>query len=334
MFIHLLRFSFVLVMTIIGENIGAVLGIKPNLDLLGVKFGMGNILGFAIAVTIIAVEVKLQQHFRRLTLTVIFGVFLGLLISYFVVSILESVISDTYTVKTLDVLITIMICYVTVILVVETKDEFKFIIPYLEFRSVKKGITSYILDTNVIIDGRICGLLRSGIMEGSIIIPEFIVRELQILADSPDALKRQKGKKGLDSLEELKDKFDVKYNDEMFPQIKETDRKLIQLSKILQAKLLTADENLRKASALEDVDIININSVANALRPRYTQGDRVPLLISQRGETKEQGVGYLDDGTMVVVENGGDRIGTEASVEIRTILQKNTGKIYFARIVA
>ena len=110
MFIHLLRFSFVLVMTIIGENIGAVLGIKPNLDLLGVKFGMGNILGFAIAVTIIAVEVKLQQHFRRLTLTVIFGVFLGLLISYFVVSILESVISDTYTVKTLDVLITIMIC--------------------------------------------------------------------------------------------------------------------------------------------------------------------------------------------------------------------------------
>ena len=190
---------------------------------------------------------------------------------------------------------------------------------------------SKILDTSVIIDGRIGDLLSTGFVDGKIIVPEFILVELQNIADSSNSLRRRKGRRGLEILRRLMDEdgVDLCVVSQDYPTIREVDRKLIRLAKDEDAALITTDYNLNRVAQVEGVDILNINELANAVKPRFIPGEAISVEVIDRGEEINQGVGYLDDGTMVVVENGRRHIGRTIKATVKTTLQTDAGRMLF-----
>src|SRR6266542_836150 len=191
-----------------------------------------------------------------------------------------------------------------------------------------------ILDTSVIIDGRIADLCEVGFLEGTLVIPQFVLRELQQIADSPDPLKRNRGKRGFDVLQRLQrlPRVTVRIEDQDFPQVREVDRKLIELGKVLGGKVVTNDYNLNKVAELSGVAVLNVNELANALRPVALPGEVVHLHIVKEGKESGQGVAYLDDGTMAVVDHGTRFIGQQVSASVTSVLQTTAGRMIFARL--
>ncbi|HEV7645112.1 MAG TPA: TRAM domain-containing protein [Pyrinomonadaceae bacterium] len=199
----------------------------------------------------------------------------------------------------------------------------------------KTGKRDYkILDTSVIIDGRIADVAETGFLGGTLIIPQFILRELQQVADSPDSSKRQRGRRGLDMLQRLRNnsKLDIQIVETDFPQVKEVDLKLIELGKQLEAVIVTNDFNLNKVSQLRGVSVLNINELANALKPVVLPGEAMKVFILKEGKEYNQGVAYLDDGTMVVVDNARRLIGKNADVAVTSVLQTTAGKMIFGKL--
>lgn len=191
-----------------------------------------------------------------------------------------------------------------------------------------------ILDTSVIIDGRIADVAETGFLGGTLIIPQFILTELQQVADSPDSSKRQRGRRGLDMLQRLRNnsKLDVQITETDFPAVKEVDLKLIELGKQLEAVIVTNDFNLNKVSQLRGVQVLNINELANALKPVVLPGEAMRVFILKEGKEYNQGVAYLDDGTMVVVDNARKLIGKTADIAVTSVLQTTAGKMIFGRL--
>lgn len=190
-----------------------------------------------------------------------------------------------------------------------------------------------LVDTSAIIDGRIGDLAKTGFIEGKIVIAEFVLSELQTIADSQDNLRRRKGRRGLDILGELRRSAEVQVEvlNRDYPHITDVDRKLIQLAKELNAKIITTDYNLNKVAKVEGVPVLNINELANAVKPRFIPGEEIEVEVIDRGEEINQGVGYLDDGTMVVVENGRRFIGKKIKAVVNSSLQTEAGKMLFVR---
>jgi uncharacterized protein YacL len=191
-----------------------------------------------------------------------------------------------------------------------------------------------ILDTSVIIDGRIADVAETGFMGGTLIIPQFILTELQQVADSPDSSKRQRGRRGLDMLQRLRNnsKIDIQIVETDFPAVKEVDLKLIELGKQLDAMIVTNDFNLNKVAQLRGVLVLNINELANALKPVVLPGEAMRVFILKEGKEYNQGVAYLDDGTMVVVDNARKLIGKTADIAVTSVLQTTAGKMIFGRL--
>ncbi len=192
-----------------------------------------------------------------------------------------------------------------------------------------------VVDTSAIIDGRIADVLRAGFIEDGLVVPEFVVTELQHIADSSDALKRVRGRRGLDVLEEIKQEFSVEiYNTgklKVLDEIPEVDIKLIKLSKLLGGQLITTDYNLNKVAAINGIKVLNINELANALKPVVIPGEKMIINIIKQGKDVQQGIGYLDDGTMVVVEDGRDHIGKTVTITVTSVIQTAAGKMIFGR---
>jgi len=188
-----------------------------------------------------------------------------------------------------------------------------------------------VLDTSVIIDGRIGDLLRTGFLEGEILVPEFILAELQSVADSPNSLRRRKGRRGLEVLRELMqdEHVEIRVSSTDYPDIKEVDRKLLRMAKEQGAVLVTIDYNLNRVAQVEGVKILNVNELANAVKPRFIPGEELSVEVIDRGEEIGQGVGYLDDGTMVVVENGRRHIGRTIRATVKSALQTEAGRMLF-----
>jgi len=191
-----------------------------------------------------------------------------------------------------------------------------------------------ILDTSVIIDGRIADVAETGFLSGTLVIPQFILRELQQVADSPDSSKRQRGRRGLDMLHRLQNNssLDIQIVETDFPAVREVDLKLIELGKQLDAVIVTNDFNLNKVSQLRGVNVLNINELANALKPVVLPGEAMRVFILKEGKEYNQGVAYLDDGTMVVVDNARRLIGRNADISVTSVLQTTAGKMIFGRI--
>lgn len=190
-----------------------------------------------------------------------------------------------------------------------------------------------ILDTSVIIDGRIADICKTGFIEGTIVIPEFILEELQHIADSSDLLKRNRGRRGLDILNKIQKELEVKVliHERDFDEIAEVDSKLVKLAKLLQGKVVTNDFNLNKVCELQGVSVLNINDLANAVKPVVLPGEEVMVQIIKDGKEQGQGIAYLDDGTMIVVEGGNDYIGVMMEVLVTSVLQTSAGRMIFAK---
>lgn len=196
-----------------------------------------------------------------------------------------------------------------------------------------KGENYKILDTSVIIDGRIADIGETGFLEGILIIPRFVLNELQQIADSADSLKRQRGRRGLDILNKMKKgiKSVVQIVDDDFPEVKEVDEKLIYLGKKLNGTVVTNDYNLNKVAQIQGVEVLNINELAQAVKPIVLPGEEMTILISKEGKDSDQGVGYLEDGTMVVVEKGHQYMGKKIEVVVTSVLQTTAGRMIFAK---
>ena len=197
-----------------------------------------------------------------------------------------------------------------------------------------QSVGGKILDTSVIVDGRIADICKTGFIEGEIIIPRFVLKELQQVADSQDPLKRNRGRRGLDILNKIRKekKVNVRIVDRDFPDIKDVDAKLIKLAKAIGARVITNDFNLNKIAELEGVEVLNINELSNALKPYVLPGEELRVQIIREGKEADQGVGYLDDGTMVVVEEGKRHINAVVDTVVTSVLQTPAGRMIFARL--
>ena len=229
----------------------------------------------------------------------------------------------------------VICCYLAVSFILQTKDDVRFVIPYVEFSKQAKGGRPHLLDTSVIIDGRITDIAETGIIESEIIIPRFVLQELQGIADSADKLKRNRGRRGLDMLNKLQvsEKIDISILETPSKAGAPTsvDERLVELAKELDGAVVTNDFNLNKVAQLRGVRVININDLSNALRPVYLQGEQLSIKIIKPGEEVGQGVGYLDDGTMVVVEGGRDHVGKNINIVVTNVLQTSAGRMIFGR---
>jgi len=227
--------------------------------------------------------------------------------------------------------------FMCVSFVLQTKDDFRFVIPYVEFSKETKGARPLLLDTSAIIDGRIADIAETNIIESQVVVPRFVLAELHAISDSDDKLKRNRGRRGLDVLNRLQTskKIDIRILDTKISgldEVEDVDAKLLMLARKLDARIVTTDFNLNKIAQLRSVDVINVNDLANALKPVVLPGEEMTVKVIKPGEEPGQGVGYLDDGTMVVAEQGRDYIGKEIVILVTSVLQTSAGRMIFGRL--
>ncbi|MEM7625341.1 MAG: PIN/TRAM domain-containing protein [Planctomycetota bacterium] len=230
------------------------------------------------------------------------------------------------------VIIGLVTCYVAISLVLQTKDDFRFVLPYVEFAKEIRGNRPTLLDTSVIVDGRVLDIVETQVMQGTLIVPKFVLDELQLIADSGDKIKRARGRRGLDILQKLQasDKIEV-HIEEKDAEGTNVDQKLIALGQDLRARVMTNDFNLNKIATLRGVDVINMNDLAKALRPVVLPGEHMNVKLVKPGESGTQGVGYLDDGTMVVVEGGRTHLDHHVDLVVTSTLQTSAGRMIFGK---
>ncbi|MFO1022663.1 MAG: PIN domain-containing protein [Planctomycetales bacterium] len=268
-----------------------------------------------------------------------FGLLIGLFLAFLLNRALDPLVGKTDYEALAQTLTLLVLPYICVSLLLQTKSDFRFIIPYVEFAREMKGGRPFLLDTSSIIDGRIADMVDTKIFDSELIVPTFILQELQDIADSGDKLRRNRGRRGLDVLTRLRGNtnIDVKLHDadeDKNTRALSVDQRLVAVAKQLGGKVVTNDFNLNKVASVQGVDVINLNDVANALKPRYLPGEHLFIKIIRPGESPGQGVGYLDDGTMVVCEQGSGLIGKEASVVVTSVLQNSAGRMIFCKLDA
>jgi Integral membrane protein (PIN domain superfamily) len=329
MTIFFVRSFFLLISMLVGYQIGALLG-TPDSN--SAFYGLGA--GLFVSVGIILVERGLRRISVRGLSSAVFGLIFGLLAAKLLTDAVMLLPVDEATARTMRVIFTLILCYLGMIVAIRGRDEFNLIIPYVKFTRHDQVQQNILLDTSVIIDGRIIDLCQTKFIEGRLVIPRFVLKELQQIADSSDALRRNRGRRGLDILHKIQklERVVVKIHDEDFPEITEVDAKLIKLAKVLDAKIFTNDFNLNKVAELEGVTVLNINDLSNALKSVVLPGELLEVKIVKEGKEYNQGVAYLDDGTMVVVEEGRKIIGQVVEVTVTSVLQTSAGRMIFGKI--
>ncbi len=296
---------------------------------------IGAVLGFLGAATIILLEIKSGKVSLRNLSVASFGLVFGFFMAWMVTLIIRLIPMDEIFYSACQIVLTLVLCYLGVVISLKGKDEFNVIIPYVKFSREDQRDQLFILDTSVIIDGRIAGICESGFIQGKLIVPRFIIQELQQVADSSEDSKRNRGRRGLDILEKLKKIGGVEtiIHDEGLPDVKEVDAKLLRLAKMLDSNVLTNDYNLHKVAKLEGVKVLNVNDLANSMRPVVFPGERLSVHIRKEGKEKNQGVAFLDDGTMIVVDNAKRFIGRGVDVTVTSVLQTSAGRMIFANLM-
>jgi len=308
--------------------------------------------GLGMAIFVFLLDVLTPKGKLSALAGVFFAVLVGLLISVALSPVVD-MISDTYgteitpdgvrvdkitpeAVAAIKWMLGICICYLTTSIVMRTKDDVRFVIPYVEFAKQTKGARPLVLDTSAIVDGRIADLCQSKLFDAPVVLPRFVLNELQLIADSADKLKRNRGRRGLDVLNKMQasSAIEVEIDDTTVPEIEEAkgvDQKLMLFTKSCNGRLATTDYNLSKVAQVRGVDVININDLANSLKVVALPGETMEVKIIRPGEEAEQGIGYLDDGTMVVVESARNKIGREVVLSVTSSLQTSAGKMIFGK---
>lgn len=302
-------------------------------------------LTLGLAVLIVIADISVPQKRVDIISSVYFGLIVGVFLSFIAMLAFEPYLNGLFVDNkemqnavrsAFSLTLGVLLCYTTTSFIIQTKDDFRFIVPYVEFARQVKGLRPHILDTSVIIDGRIADVVESGALDNKMLIPRFVLSELQSIADSSDKMRRARGRRGLDILNRLRANKDIdmtiyerEHSD--FADLP-VDQKLVQLAKVLEGKIITNDYNLNKVAKLHSVQVLNLNDLANSLKPIYLPGERFQVTLIRLGEGPGQGVGYLEDGTMIVVEDGRDHINQEVTVAVTNVLQTKSGRMVFSTL--
>jgi uncharacterized protein YacL len=327
----ILRLLLVVACSVSGYLLASHLPITHTLGI-WIKW-VGALTGFIFALLALSIE----KIIKKAPLKVIFGGTLGLFLGLVIAQLLGYAFSGLQNSAiriSISVILSCVFGYIGLVLGGKKVEEFKW--PGWGFfaKGSQKKNGGKILDTSVIIDGRVADICETDFLEGPLVIPQFVLQELQHIADSADNLKRARGRRGLDILNRMQkgDTVEVKVVDEDYPDIKEVDAKLIALAREMNAKIVTNDFNLNKVAQLQGVPVLNINQLANALKPMVLPGEVLHLQIMREGKEQGQGVAYLDDGTMVVVENASRHLGQEVEASVTSILQTTAGRMIFTTL--
>ncbi len=290
--------------------------------------------GVAIGIAIIFFEMRLRRVSLKQLIGAVLGSVLGIIGSYLISLVLRDSLQPGGTQRFLQLMVMLLMTYVGLIVGANKGDLLNLSALGGVFGAEKQSKKSQkILDTSVIIDGRIADIAETGFLDGVLVVPQFVLRELQLVADSADSLKRNRGRRGLDVLAKLQkmSNLTIQIVEDDFPATREVDLKLIELGKLYEAKIMTNDFNLNKVAQLRGVEVLNINELANSLKPIVLPGEIMRVFILKEGKEYNQGVAYLDDGTMVVVDNARKMMGKNIDVSVTSVLQTTAGKMIFGK---
>ncbi len=290
--------------------------------------------GVAMSVIVVGFEMRLRIVSLKRLIGAVIGSILGILGAYLFSVVLRNSITHPETQRFMQLMVMLLMSYVGLVVGANKGDLLNLAALGGIFGAEKQGRKSFkILDTSVIIDGRIADIAETGFLDGILVIPQFVLRELQLVADSADSLKRNRGRRGLDILQRVQKigTVNVQIVEDDFPTVREVDLKLIELAKAYEAKIITNDFNLNKVAQLQGVEVLNINELANALKPIVLPGETMRVFILKEGKEYNQGVAYLDDGTMVVVDNARKLIGKNVDIAVTSVLQTTAGKMIFGK---
>ena len=320
--LNLIRVVFIIICAILGYILGE--------NLLFFSF-----LGAVIGIVIVVFEILARRISLKGLSAAVFGIVLGLIMARLFGNFLALFKLPSNTDYFLRAFFTLIFVYLGLTLGLKGKEEFHLVIPYVRFKREELREEPIVVDTSSIIDGTILDIVRCGFLEAKLIVPRFVLKELQVLADSTEHLKRQRGKRGIEILNALKkeNNVEVVISEEDFKDLAGVDAKIVRLAKVLEAKVFTTDYNLNRLAQLEGVKVLNVNDLANALKPIFLPGEKIFIKLIKEGKESNQAVGYLDDGTMVVVENARWLIGKTVEVEVTSILQSPSGRIIFTRLL-
>ncbi|NTV29289.1 MAG: TRAM domain-containing protein [Candidatus Omnitrophica bacterium] len=318
-----IRIFFMVLSGVVGFLIGNVYG----QELPGVCLGL---MGGAV---LIATEAFMKRVSVRGLSSVVFGLLFGIIMAKMIADILALLPYGEAFHSSTRVVLTLMFSYLGAVIALRGKDEFNLIIPYVRFRrtDLKEGVI--LLDTSAIIDGRVSDIYRSHFMAGRLVVPRFVLHELQRLSDSEDDMKRQRGRRGLEILRSMqKDPAaDVRIHEDDVTGEQEVDLKLVKLAKMMEGRLCTTDFNLGRMASIQGVEVLNINDLVNSVKPVIFAGEEMSIQIVKEGKEEGQGIGYLEDGTMVVVTDGRRYVGQKVTVVVTSVLQTQAGRMIFAR---
>ena len=309
------------------------------------EFGFSTIAGLVVASTavgLLAVAIDALTPNKRLAgvVGVYLGVCLGLVGAVAFGALLDTIAKAWEIKESVGIYLTLaksviglVLCYLSISVVLTTKDDFRLVIPYVEFVRSRRGTRPWLVDTSVLIDGRLASLAGTGFIDAPLVVPQFVIDELQRLADSEDRSKRTRGRRGLDLLARLRENAYADMSVQSFRvSAVSVDRMLIEAARGDALRILTLDANLVSVARIQGVTALNLNEVAGTLRPALQPGDLVSVTVTKRGEGERQGVGYLPDGTMVVIEEGQSRMGATVGAVVTNAVQTSAGRLIFARI--
>ena len=322
--LHVVRALFVLACGTVGWVTGIDLYSQP---------WMGLFVGLGAGTVFMALQMLATRQLASVVVTLVIGILVGCLMSYVLIKVLD-LLNDDMAAKAKmyrNFAIAVVLSFLSVLTILHVKDDFKFVIPFVELKREGGGSKPMILDTSAIIDGRIADVIDTKVVDTRVIVPRFVLNELQQVADSQDKLKRNRGRRGLDVLNRLRKGKGVEVQEVELPDIQGVDAKLVRLAKNLDARIVTTDFNLNKVAQVQGVEVINVNDLAAALRPVVLQGEKLTIKIIRTGESAGQGVGYLEDGTMVVAEECAGKIGQEVELMVTNVLQTSSGRLIFGR---
>ncbi len=294
----------------------------------------GLICGCASGLVLILLEVSLRRVSVRGLSSMVFGLLLGVFMAKIIADILSLLPLGDFVHATSRVIMTLIFSYLGAVMALRGKDEFHVIIPYVRFKRQDVDDRVTLLDTSAIIDGRILDIYKTNFFSTRIVVPRFVLHELQKLADSQDAVKRGRGRRGMDIVRSMqKDSaVDIRIHEDDMPETKEVDQKLVRLAKMMESRICTTDYNLGRVATIQGVEILNLNDLASALKPTVYPGEQMEIRLVKEGKEGQQAVGFTDDGTIIVVNDARRLIGRKVRIIVDSILPTQAGRMIFAKL--
>ncbi len=328
-----IRAFFVLVSSAVGYYIGTLFDLpKPFMGLESPTVGI--FLGFGGGLILVLLEMRLKKVSLSGLSSIVFGLLFGLFLVKLVSGILALLPLGAFFISVTELILTLIFCYLGVVIAFQGRDEFNIVIPYVRFKRQDLRDEIVLLDTSALVDGRILEICKSKFLEERLFVPRFVLQELQALADSENELKRQRGRRGLELIQNIQrnEHIDLTIHEDSMGLNGAVDEKLTQMAKRLDAGICTTDFNLTQTASIQGIKVLNVHTLAEALKRNILKGDTFDLKLSEKGKESDQAVGYLEDGTMVVVSGAREAIGQVKSVTVTSILPTQAGRMVFAKL--